>query len=54
MMFTDNRNHPDGFSGVVNLAAFGQIMLQRGVNISFINNTGMYASRLIQNSTVAV
>ena len=42
MIFTDNRNHPEGFSGVINLAAFGQIMLQRGANISFINNTGMY------------
>lgn len=42
VMFSSNRHHPDGFSGVINLAAFGQIMLQSGANITFINNTGVY------------
>ena len=44
MMFSENRQHSNGFSGVINLAAFGQIMLESGANISFINNTGMYVS----------
>lgn len=38
--FDRNRNHPEGFSGVLHLAAFGQILLQRGVNMIFTNNTG--------------
>ena len=41
-MFSSNRHHPNGFFGVINLAALGQIMLERGANVSFINNTGMY------------
>ena len=41
-MFSDNGQHSNGFSGVVNLAAFGQIMLESGANVSFINNTGVY------------
>ena len=41
-MFSNNVNHPNGFSGVINLAAFAQILLESGVNFLFINNTGMY------------
>ena len=33
--FDRNSNHPEGFSGVLHLAAFGQILLQRGVNMTF-------------------
>lgn len=40
ILFDSNRNHPEGFSGVLHLAAFGQIMLQSGVNMTFTNNTG--------------
>lgn len=40
VLFSNNRNHPEGFSGVLHLAAFGQILLQRGVNMTFTNNSG--------------
>ena len=40
ILFDSNRNHPEGFSGVLHLAAFGQIMLQSEVNMTFTNNTG--------------
>ena len=40
ILFDSNRNHPEGFSGVLHLAAFGQIMLQNEVNMTFTNNIG--------------
>ena len=40
LLFSNNRNHPEGFSGVIHLAAFGQILLQRGVNMTFTDNSG--------------
>ena len=40
ILFANNSNHPEGFSGVLHLAAFGQVLLQRGVNVTFTNNTG--------------
>ena len=40
VLFDSNSNHPEGFSGVLHLAAFGQIMLRSGVNMTFTNNTG--------------
>ena len=42
MVFDSNRYHPSGYSGVIYLSAFGQIMLEKLVDIHFTNNTGRY------------
>ena len=40
MVFDSNTYHPSGYSGVIYLSAFGQIMLEESVDILFKNNTG--------------
>lgn len=42
MVFDSNRDHPSGYSGAIYLSAFGQIMLEKLVDIHFMNNTGRY------------
>ena len=42
VVFDSNRHHPSGYSGVIYLSAFGQIMLEKLVDIHFTNNTGRY------------
>ena len=47
MVFDRNRYHPSGYSGVIYLSAFGQIMLEKSVDILFRNNTGRYTIAFI-------
>ena len=42
LVFDSNRYYPSGYSGVIYLSAFGQIMLETSVNILFKDNTGRY------------
>lgn len=40
VVFRENQRHTEGFSGALYLSSFGQIVLNRGTNITFLNNTG--------------
>ena len=43
-VFDSNTYHPNGYSGVIYLSAFGQIMLEESVEILFRNNIGRYSN----------
>lgn len=42
LQFIDNQNHDDGPSGILYVTSFAQVLLNPGVSVSFINNTGRY------------
>ena len=39
-MFRKNNDHSGGLSGALYLSSFGQMMLDAGVNITFLENSG--------------
>lgn len=49
LSFVGNRAHSEGFSGSLYFSQYGQVLLRRGANISFINNTGKYVRFLLGN-----
>jgi predicted outer membrane repeat protein len=48
--FCDNQNHPEGLSGAVHVSSFSQLLLNPGVNVSFINNTGQEGAAVVVQS----